>query len=310
MNIAITGITGYFGQKLLYRLQKEINLFDKLLGVDLKEPQLQFKKFKFCKCDIRDPKIFQILKNNNIDTLIHLAFLVKPIHDINKAYDINVNGTKNVLKACEKASIKKIIVTSSGAVYGAHPDNQEFLNENSILRPNQDYYYCIHKFELEELCKKYKEKNPETIFTIFRPCNLYGKNVNDLLSKSYEKKKLYLFKGFDPERQLIHEDDAVEGFILALQKNADGIYNLSPDEPFLTTKKIANLLNKEIKLLSSSNFLYNIFKLMWETHLIEAPPGFVHFKKYRWILSNEKIKKDLGFKPKYSTEEALMSKYA
>ena len=49
---------------------------------------------------------------------------------------------------------------------------------------------------------------------------------------------------------------------------------------------------------------------MWKTHLIEVPPGFVHFKKYRWILSNEKIKKDLGFKPKYSTEEALMSKYA
>lgn len=309
MNIAITGVTGYFGQKLLLRLQKEEKLFDKIIGIDIKEPQILIKNFKFYKCDIRHPDISNFFKKNNIDTVFHLVFIVKPIHDINKAYDININGTKNVLKACGKSLVKKIIVTSSGAVYGAHLDNPEFLEENFPVRPNHDYYYCVHKFELEKLCEAYKDKNPDTILTIFRPCNLYGKNVNDVLSKSYEGKKLLLFKGYDPERQLIHEDDAVEGFILALKKKGDGIYNLSSDGPFMTTKKIADLLKKEILWLPSSSILYGIFKLMWKTHLIDIPPGFVHFKKYRWILSNKKIKKDLGFKPKYSTEEALMSKY-
>jgi len=309
MNIAITGAAGYFGQKLLLRLQKEENFFDKIIGIDIKEPFISMKNFQFYKCDIRDPNISNFLKENNIDTVLHLAFLVKPIHDINKAYDININGTKNVLNACEKALVKKIIVTSSGAVYGAHPDNPEFLEESHSVRPNHDYYYCVHKFELEKLCEMYKAKNPDTTFTILRPCNLFGKKVDDVLSKSYEKEKLYLFKGYDPERQLLHEDDAVEGFMLALKKDSDGIYNLSPDGPFMTTQKIAALLKKEVVWLPSSLVLYGIFTLMWKTHLLDTPAGFVHFKKYRWILSNKKIKRNLGFKPKYSTEEALMSKY-
>jgi UDP-glucose 4-epimerase len=155
----------------------------------------------------------------------------------------------------------------------------------------------------------YKEKNPDTTLTIFRPCTLYGKKVDEVLSKSYEKEKLYLFKGYDPERQLLHEDDAVEGFILALKKDSNGIYNLSPDGPFMTTQKIAALLKKDVIWLPSSPMVYGIFNLMWTMHLLDIPAGFVHFKKYRWILSNKKVKRDFGFKPKYSTEEALMSKY-
>jgi UDP-glucose 4-epimerase len=145
MNIAITGIGGYFGQKILLELSKE-NIAEKIIGVDIREPQLKIKNFTFYNCDIRNPDLSKHFKQNRIDTVLHLAFIVKPIHDQDRAYDININGTKNVLQACKKASVKKVIVTSSGAVYGAHPDNPEFLTEDVAVRPNHDYYYCLHKY--------------------------------------------------------------------------------------------------------------------------------------------------------------------
>jgi UDP-glucose 4-epimerase len=308
MNIAITGIGGYFGQKILVELSKE-NIAEKIIGVDIREPQLKMKNFTFYKCDIKNPELSKYFEQNQIDTVLHLAFIVKPIHDQNRAYDINVNGTKNVLQACKKASVKKVIVASSGAVYGAHSDNPKFLTEDVAVRPNHDYYYCLHKYELERLCHLHKKENPQTIVTIFRPCNLYGKQVDDLLSQSYEGKKIYLFRGFDPERQLIHEEDAVNGFLLAIKKDGDGTFNLASDGPFITTKRLASLVNKDVFWLPSSKFMYYILRLMWKTHLAKSPAGFMHFRKYRWVLSNEKIKKDLGFRPRYSTEEAFLSKY-
>jgi UDP-glucose 4-epimerase len=308
MNIAITGIGGYFGQKILVELFKE-NVAEKIIGVDIQEPQLKIKNFTFYHCDIRNPDLSKHFEQNRIDTVLHLAFIVKPIYDQDRAYDININGTKNVLQACKKASVKKVIVASSGAVYGAHPDNPEFLTEDVMVRPNPDYYYCLHKYELERLCEVHKKENPQTIVTVFRPCNLYGKQVNDLLSRSYEGKKIYLFRGFDPERQLIHEDDAVRGFLLAIKKDGDGTYNLASDGPFIQTKRLAALVNKDIVWLPSSSFMYQVLRVMWKTHLAASPPGFMHFRKYRWVLSNETIKKDLGFRPRYSTEEAFLSKY-
>lgn len=308
MNIAITGIGGYFGQKILVELSKE-NSAEKIIGIDIRGPQQKTTNFTFINSDIRNPDLSKYFEKNSIDTVLHLAFIVKPIQDQNRAYDININGTKNVLQACKKNSVKKIIVTSSGAVYGAHPDNPEFLTEDAPVRPNYDYYYCLHKHELERLCDEYKKENPQTIMTVFRPCNLYGKQVDDILSQSYEGKKIYLFRGFDPDRQLIHEEDAVRGFLLAIRKDGDGIYNLASDGPFIKTKQLAALVNKEIVWLPSSSFMYTVLRFMWKTHLTSAPPGFMHFRKYRWVLSNEKIKKDLGFRPKYSTEEAFLSKY-
>lgn len=66
--------------------------------------------------------------------MVHLAFIMAVTHNRKKAYDIDVNGTRNVLKACDKT--KKIIAVSSTSVYGAHPDNPEWLTEDRPLRGN------------------------------------------------------------------------------------------------------------------------------------------------------------------------------
>ena len=67
------------------------------------------------------------------DTIIHLAFIINPLHD-KKIYDIDVNGTKNVMRAGIEAGVKKFVITSSTMVYGAWEDDPEWLTEEDETR--------------------------------------------------------------------------------------------------------------------------------------------------------------------------------
>ena len=307
MNIAVTGISGYLGQLIFPRLDKEKSV-KKIIGIDIGQPKSTSGKLKFFKTDIRDPGIANILKDNSANIVVHLAFIMAVTRNPEKARDIDVNGTRNVLDACKKANVKKVVAASSTAVYGAHHDNPDWLTEDSPLRGNPGYFYCADKIEMERLCLQSKHKHPETAVTILRPCDVYGPGANFPLSRALERKKVYLFEGFDPEYQFIHEEDLAEAFWLAISKDVDGIFNVTPDGT-ISLSECAKLMGKEVSWARLTRMTSTVLRIMWAIHLMEAPPAAFDFWRYRWTASNEKIKRELGFHPKYTSREAFMSKY-
>jgi len=90
-------------------------------GLDAGPATVRAGTLDFLKVDIRDPSLADFLKGRNVGALVHLAFIVDPIHDEEEMYDINVSGTRNVLKICEDLGIGHVIVASSGVAYGAWP---------------------------------------------------------------------------------------------------------------------------------------------------------------------------------------------
>ena len=65
---------------------------------------------------------------------MHLAFILNPSHDEELMYDVDVNGTHNVLEAAAEAGIGQVLVTSSTVAYGAFPDNPVPLTEDDPVR--------------------------------------------------------------------------------------------------------------------------------------------------------------------------------
>jgi len=70
--------------------------------------------------------------------MIHTAYILPPIHNKELMEDINVGGTRNVLRACVCAKVEQVLYTSSSTAYGFHPDNDKPLTEDSSLRGNAD----------------------------------------------------------------------------------------------------------------------------------------------------------------------------
>ena len=124
MKILITGGMGFIGLYLVdYLLKKgnKITVLDNFSNSNKTSiERIQNEKLRIIEGDIRkNDDINNSIKNQEI--VIHLAAKIsvdESIESPNETFDVNVNGTKNILKACEENNIKKLIVASSAAVYG------------------------------------------------------------------------------------------------------------------------------------------------------------------------------------------------
>lgn len=302
---AITGSSGYIGQLLLKRLEHYDDC-KKIVGIDIKDSNFKSTKFRFYNADIRDGKIGHIFEQERVDTLIHLAFVFQPTHNTKEMYDINVNGAANVLKNAKKYGIKRILIFSSTTAYGAYNDNPEFLTEESPLRGNRDFYYTNDKAEVEKVCANFQREVRNIIFINIRPCIIFGPNINNHISRYIDRPIVPLISGYNPDFQLVHEEDLINACIISLEKNIGGSFNIVGKDT-VPIKEIPSIVRRKSLELPYPVF-YFMYEFMWQLRIpiIETPASMSSLIRYRWVASGEKAREVLGFSPRYSTKDALL----
>ena len=304
--VAMTGAGGYIGRQLILFLEKQA-WCRKILGTDIVEPGIQSTKLEFHNCDIRDPLLREFWKGQSVGTMVHLAFVVDPIHDEKKMYDVNVNGTLNVLRICEDLNIGHIIVASSGTAYGAWPDNPQFLKEDDPIRlfPPK-FSYAHHKGLIEQHCADFIRRHPEVVFNIVRPCVVYGPHTDNYLSRFLKfMPALFLADGCDPDLQFIHEEDLAELFSLIIEKKVPGAFNAAGDGVVKFSEAGAMTGKKTLKI--PRRFYSAFIWLLWHLHvkIVETPAGMVDYTAYSWVMDTTRAKDKLGWKPRYTSRETL-----
>jgi UDP-glucose 4-epimerase len=301
-NVVITGVSGYIGTLLLKRIAQEAEV-ERIIGVDIKAPLFESPKFTFIERDVREP-FADIFKNNKIDTAIHLAFIVAPIHDEGKAYHINIEGSRNFLDACVKAGVEQVYYMGSNMEYGARRNNPALFTEDMPLNPNPDFPYSRDKAAVDLMFQDFAKKNPGICVTIGRaaavtgPCgNACGLTVLFLpvMVKPIARNPLW---------QFIHEEDLAELTVRLLKKRKGGIYNLTGDGGLTYAQMIKKLGKPSIPL--PSWLLYPGIKITWKLRLqSRAQAGGLYMLMYPITLSNDKVKKETGYKLRYTGQEAF-----
>lgn len=303
-NILITGISGYLGTRLTRRLQQK-KLADTITGIDIKRPKELPDNVSFYDMDIRDPSISDLLLKHEIDTLFHLAFVVKPIHNIKRMHDIDVNGTKNILESARRSDVSHVITISSTLAYGAHPDNPKRLSEDSPLRGNETFPYGHFKAVTDRLIQDFAKEAPDMTITILRPCTVFGPNIDNYVSRMLFMPITVCVKGYNPPVQFVHEDDFVDACLLTMEKKISGPFNITGDGT-MTVSKIADTLGTKVIPIPSW-MIYPSLEFLWRLHSpgIEVNRGYLDYIRYPFIASNKKAKKQLNFTPRYTAAKTL-----
>jgi UDP-glucose 4-epimerase len=302
-HIFITGVSGYFGQKLVSFFDTKPEV-ERITGIDIKPPTITSKKLEFIKCDVRD-SLEMGFKDKGIDCVIHTAYILPPIHDDALMEDINVNGTKNVLNTAAGHGVKQILDCSSTTAYGFYPDNPQLLTEESPLRGNGDFTYAKNKRELEGWAKGFEKANPGICLTVIRPCFVVGPGFTNPLAR-HLCKKICIIPFKTAPFQFIHEDDLAEIMYLLLKQPRNGVYNLAADGLMTFEEMIHILGGWPLKI--PIWLLWPMNNLMWYlrvTFMTEFPSPCLNLMRYPWIASNTKVKKELGYTFKYTTKEAF-----
>lgn len=304
LNVLITGVSGYLGQRLVQHLSGRDGI-GALVGIDIVPPSRPLEKVVFRSLDIRDPGLEALLKQHNIDTVFHLAFVVSPIHDLARMHDIDYHGTRNVLSCAAAAGVKHVIAISSTLAYGAHPDNPPLLKEDDRLRGNPSFPYGFNKALVDDMMRDFAAGHPRTGLTILRPCTVFGPTVNNYVSRMLFLPLTVCIRGYDPPVQFVHEDDFVQACLLAAEKQIPGVYNIAGDGA-LSTGDIARLIGTKV-IPVPDWMIYPLLELLWRLHVpgIEVNQGYLDYVRYPFVADNAKAKAVLGFTPRYTSLETL-----
>jgi len=294
-NVFITGGAGYVGSLLVPELLNEgyhVTVFDLYIYGDVIEPHRNLTQIKG---DIRNKETLQeVAKGAN--AFIHLACISNdPSFDLDPELgkSINFDAFQNVINACTKNNIKRLIVASSTSQYGIKPQNVS-VTEETEAEPITDY--ARFKIECEKMLNNTNVGNLEYVFV--RPATLCGYaprlrldlSVNILTINALINKKIKIFGG-EQMRPALNIKDMVRFYKLMLEIGGAKInrqaFNVSTEN--ITITKIAEMVKDTI---ADNSITFEVTE--------SNDPRSYH-------VNCDKMKNVLGFTCQYSLQEAVKS---
>ncbi|MGX7195323.1 NAD-dependent epimerase/dehydratase family protein [Enterococcus olivae] len=319
MKVLVTGATGFLGKYIVEELtahQYQVVAFgrNERIGRTLENDQVRFVQGDF----VSYPEIEQALAG--VDAVVHAGALSTVWGKWEDFYQTNVVGTENVLKACRKHAIQKLVFISSPSIYAAAKD-QLSIEETEAPTKNDLNFYIKSKILAENKIKQYRDVPS----VVLRPRGLFGVGDTSIiprLLRVHQKIGMPLFNG---GQQLV-DVTCVENVALAIRLSLESplatgqTYNITNDEP-QPFKQILDELLQELQLEQKYISLpypvmYGIsasLEKLYQTLRITKEPIFTKYTlyllRYSQTLSIERAKRELGYRPKMTISEGI-KKYA
>lgn len=290
MKILVTGGAGFIGSHIVEKLLQEqcrVAVMDNLsTGCRENVPG----GVKFFEMDICSEQIRDVFNNEGFDAVIHLAAqTMVPVSLDKPDYDclVNILGTVNILEACRKTGVKRVVFASSAAVYGDTGDVP--LAENSKTMPAS--FYGLSKLIGEKYLQMYHEQYGLE-YVVLRYANVYGERQGDggeggvisiFSRKICRNEPLTIFGDGGQTRDFIHAGDVADANWLALiVPDANHIFNVSTQ---------------------TETSLHELVHIMQSVSGYRVRKSFAREREgdiYRSALANNKAYEQLGWKPKIS----------
>ncbi len=246
-NILITGGAGFIGINLINKLKSKNNIYIVDLPKKINKNLKFLKNCKLIKKDISDKKTFEKFPKVKFDRVYHLAAKTSirmGEENPDDCFKTNINGTKNLYEWCKIYKPKKLIFSSSMAVYGPSSKN---IREDDNCEPIS--FYGMSKLIGERILLKLIDYKIKVI--IFRLFNVYGpgQNFDNMiqgmlsiyLAQILKNKKVYVTGSLNRARDFIFIDDVINALISTKKKLDNNIFNIGSGKP-TTVKNIINLL--------------------------------------------------------------------
>lgn len=253
--------------------------------------------------DVQDADaIAPLLREHRIDTVVHLAAIVNPGRDVDREYRVDVEGSANVLAACVSTGVRRIVVSSSGAAYGYHADNPEWIDEDQPLRGNDAFPYSLHKRLVEEMLAEHRTTHPELEQVVFRIGTILGPSVRNQITALWDGRRI-LRIGSDSPFVFVWVDDVADAMVRAATDGPAGVFNVAGDGR-MTVPEIAARLGRR-QLVLPAWALASALRIGRMLRLTEHGPEKVPFLRFRPVLANRRLKEEFGFVPTRTTREAF-----
>ena len=246
--------------------------------------------------------------NCDIDYIVHAASPASP--KIMSKYPVETNlantlGTINTLKLAHDKNTKGYMFISSREIYGEPNPSQSIFTEDGNLGQVNPLIprngYAEGKKAAENLCSSYKEEYGLNT-KIVRLAHTYGPGMSiddgrvqaDFLKNVINNEDVVLKSDGSSVRTYTYISDAITAMLMVLFKSSELVYNIADENSVVSIKELAECLVN----ISPGKKLKLVFDIP-----DGGTKGTASFKT--GILSTEKIRKELNWKPRYSIQEGF-----
>ncbi len=319
-NILVTGAFGFFGRSLLSALLD--NQQHRIVAVDVKP----IKRFSNSKTDLKHllahyphlshyhldlthpntpDELAKIIEQEEIDTVVHLAFLSLPDHRYDYVHELETVGTHYVLEACELKNVQNLIMLSSTMCYGAHAKNPLYIKESFSSAAIRHNNWLSHRIQADTEAARFIEQHPNTATMLIRMAPGIGAPpFENIWSKYFSLPLIPNVLGYDPLIQFIHTDDATRFVKHAVLNPTAGVFNCAPPGGARPLSTWINTLQKK-RLSVPQSFLRQGSEALWRFQLSSIPPRFEQYLMWPFCVSTEKSDACFDFQFRWSTELLL-----
>ena len=297
MKVVVTGGAGFIGSHIVEHWSEkgaDVHILDSLRSGFEKNIN-KFSNVVFHKGSITD-KDLTMRVIEGADYVFNLAALVSVPESLEKTdecIDINVKGLLNILDASKEHGIKKVVHSSSAAIYGDDPR----LPKDISMRPKPQTPYSITKLDGEYYLQMYYEQYglPTTSLRYFNvfgprqdPKSQYAAAIPIFVFKALKNETITIYGDGEQTRDFVYVKDVVKANVLAAEsKGVAGVFNVA-NENAITIKDLAELIIKTTN--SKSEILFE-----------DERPGDIKHS----LASIKETRETLKFEPSFDLTSSL-----
>jgi len=307
--VALTGVHGTTGAALVQCLDADHRV-ERLILLDRRAPAVPLRKASFYRVNLTatlvDQALAEILTRERVTTVIHAAFHAAPVHQLEQAHELEVIGTRALLRAAAHdlrrgGTLANLVVLGSTMSYGAHPDNGQYLAEDQPLRGGVAYPFVADKIAVEAEVARFRARTALPT-AMLRAAWTVGDDAT-LLARMLAPLAVPAVLGCDPLVQLLHLDDLVDLVQLVAHDRHDGVLNVAGSGvlPFSTIIKLAGRVRAPVPDAT----LRRALQTMWTLGLGLAPGVHLRYLRDTFVADTRRMETEVGFRPRYTTGEAL-----
>jgi nucleoside-diphosphate-sugar epimerase len=319
LTVAVTGPTGTFGFGLIPLLERDDRI-DRVIGIARRpfDPlEHGWKKMEYRRGDVRDQEALEAAFDR-VDVVVHLAFMVTGNAPRQTVHEINVDGTLNAFRAAASKRTRRFVYASSVAAYGFHGDNPRGITEDWPTRPAKRLFYAQEKAELEHLLNEEASARPEPQLYMVRPPVVLGPHTvgaKKVLPEPLNTIGARIAMAVLPLRlpgpvlvpdvtvQFVHEHDVGQALLLcAVGAGPPGAYNIAGDG-VMTGPEIARQLG--FAAIPIPDRLVRRTARAIASLPLPPPARWVEAAAQPVIIDSTKARRELGWRPRYTSREAL-----
>jgi UDP-glucose 4-epimerase len=299
--ILITGVASGLGRLLARRLLENFEV----CGVDRVPWEGRPQNVAVHVVDLRKRGFEDVIRSELPSAVVHMGFVRDFKVDVERRHDVNVRGTKKLLDHCAHYGVQRLVVLSSGTVYGALYDNPFYMDEDRVLEASRAYPEIRDIVEVDAVTTAFLWRYPHIRTCVLRPVNVLGHYARSMMSEYLRLDRPPTEMGFDPLKQFIHEQDVVEAIALTLEHGLQGVFNVvGPGQVPLHTA----IRETGGRPRSLPEFLFRpAIRALFSAGMVPWPEGAIDFLKFPVTLSGRRFVEATNFRPLFGLEETFQS---